>query len=128
MIRFAWARLMFRAMGLLFVGLAAPACFQFLGQLVAYAGSATIRGSWNDGWQLFWTLSWGAGGLLQLGLGLYLLLGGQRLIAACMRDVDRLCPRCSYDCGEGRLTTCPECGLTLRAAQIVPEAGAQAET
>lgn len=111
--RLTWVRLMFRAMGVLFIGMAAPMCFQFLSQIVSFAGSTQMRASWStDLWQMVYTLGWGVGGLLQLGLGIYLLFYGKRLREWCMRDEEGHCPRCDYEYGPG-ITVCPECGLTL---------------
>lgn len=109
-----WVRLLFRAMGVLFIGLALPQCLQLFSQLVSFAGSAQMRATWGaDWWQMFYTLGWGGGGLLQLGFGVYLLLGGKRLREWCMRDVEGRCPRCDYELAPAS-TICAECGLPLR--------------
>lgn len=114
--RFVWLRMVFRAMGLLFVGLSLPQCFQFLSQIVSYAMSPQMRAGWSaDFGQILYTLGWGFGGYLQLGLGIYLLFYGQRLRDWCLRDDDGRCPRCDYEIGEATVQ-CPECGLRVREA------------
>lgn len=113
-----WVRLLFRAMGVLFIGLAMPQCFQLFGQLLSFIGSAQMRASWGaDWWQLFYTLGWGGGGLLQLALGIYLLFFGKRLREWCVRDEEGKCPRCDYEYGVG-VSTCPECGLKMQEVSI----------
>lgn len=128
--RLVWVRLLFRAMGVLFIGMALPMCVQFVGQMVSFAGSAQMRSSWmTDWWQLFYSTSWGAGGLLQLAVGVYLLAYGKRLREWCMRDVEGFCPRCDYECGK-TAAVCPECGLPLAqdSATAVPSAASQQQT
>lgn len=113
MIRLVWVRLLFRAMGVLFIGLSLPMCFQFASQMIGFLGSSQMWNSWaGDFWQMFYTLGWGAGGLLQLGLGVYLLFFGKRLREWCMRDVEGRCPRCDYELAAAS-TICAECGLPL---------------
>ena len=119
--RLVWVRLLFRAMGVLFIGLALPQCFQLISQVISYAGSAQMRASWGaDWWQVFYTLGWGGGGFVQLALGVYLLFYGKRLREWCMRDEEGRCPRCDYECGPD-VAVCSECGLPLKHAAISPK-------
>jgi hypothetical protein len=117
---FVWVRMIFRAMGVLFIGMSLPQCFQFASQLVSYSTSPQMRASWPaDFGQILYTLGWGLGGYLQLGLGIYLLFYGKRLREWCMRDEEGHCPRCDYELGAG-ISICPECGLPLAKPPQMP--------
>ncbi len=48
----------------------------------------------------------------QLGLGLYLLLGGGWLVNIAFPSRDRCCPHCGY-CVNDSPQRCPECGASL---------------
>src|SRR5262245_61382417 len=50
------------------------------------------------------------GSFAQLGIGLYLFLGGGWVIRRLTRGLDGTCPRCGYDTAGNQSGRCPECG------------------
>lgn len=115
-----WVRLVFRAMGVLLIGMALPGSIQFLGQLVAQLEPSQQSFSIAaNGWAVLYALGWGCGAFAQLGLGIYLLFYGKRLREWCMRNEEGHCPRCDYELGAG-IVVCPECGLPLREVPPMP--------
>ena len=55
---------------------------------------------------------------VDVGIALYLLVRGKRLIDFCMRDLRDRCPRCGYPAAGVAGSVCPECGtaFAIRAA------------
>lgn len=49
----------------------------------------------------------------QIGIGVYLLLGGKALVAYVLADARRRCPQCQYSTHGLTTPKCPECGAPL---------------
>jgi hypothetical protein len=102
---FSWVRPCFRVLGVFFIGLSLPSVFNAIGQCVAYFAPL------HEPWQFVLALGWIVGAFSQAGLGIYLLVKGERLIAWVLRDVHQTCARCGYDLRKTPGGPCPECGL-----------------
>ncbi len=82
-----WFTLVVRAIGLLFVGFTVGSLPGFVSQVIAHS-----QNDWGEsrlfaiGPALLWTTLAYLGTFVQLGLGLYLLLGGKWLIDRCLID------------------------------------------
>ena len=50
---------------------------------------------------------------VDVGIALYLLVRGKRLIDFCMRDLRDRCPRCGYPAAGVAGSVCPECGTAF---------------
>ena len=106
-----WFTLLIRAIGL---WLTVDASRSVIGTLFWVADLLSPKAAGArpvDATQVIWTV-WG---LVTFALGVYLLLGGRRLVDWCLRSVDGICPRCGYDIRNVRDGVCPECGLVQPA-------------
>ncbi|MCH8344127.1 MAG: hypothetical protein IH983_09070 [Planctomycetes bacterium] len=114
-----WFRLVLKAIGVLLVGLSLPDIVK----LVAQMGHFSVSRSFASGrfpvppppnWWWVWNLVAEAiGHLLELGVGLYLLLGGKWIVNLCIPSNRPYCPECGYDLSKATSANCPECGVKL---------------
>jgi hypothetical protein len=116
MLEYAWFRLLVRAIGVLLIGIGAPGFFAMLVNLGTYvlANGASAAGSISQGTVLT-LIAHVAASCAQVAFGLYLLLGANRLIGFCIRDVLDHCTACGYDVRRVGAPNCPECGVPLHA-------------
>jgi hypothetical protein len=105
---FIWFRLLIRAIGILLIGLALPEAISTLGWF-AQIGETPIS---LDGYLLYLIMMVIAN-FTQLAFGMYLLIGGNRIIRYCARDLLDRCAVCGYDLRGITAPRCPECGMTL---------------
>ncbi|MEX2218497.1 MAG: hypothetical protein WD749_07010 [Phycisphaerales bacterium] len=111
---YAWFKLVVRAIGLLLLGMALPSLIWQVGTIVALAFDSQLTQ-----FQPMYFIQWVPGVLgtaAQLAFGLYLLLGAERLIARCLRDVRGHCACCGYDLSSLTADKCPECGTPITPA------------
>jgi hypothetical protein len=108
---YIWFKLFIRGIGLLLIGLALPSFVS----LALWTVQTFIQsdGQWVQ--YVFLTLLNLAAFSIQLAMGVYLFLGGQRVIRFCLRDVVNRCAFCAYDLRGIKGDVCPECGLTFVA-------------
>jgi len=118
MLDYAWFRLLVRAIGVVLIGLGLPAVVSMLLNIANYLlTDRSIMWGWTSFWQspavgLFVHV---IASLTQLAAGAYLLFGGKRLIAFCIRDVLDHCAACGYDLRRVGAPNCPECGIPIHA-------------
>ena len=60
-------------------------------------------------------------GLLQIGFGLYLLLGGRWIVHKVIPSNRPYCLECGYDLTLIESNRCPECGTEFKAVGLAPE-------
>ena len=109
--QFTWFVLTIKAIGVLLIGMSLSSLLyplQWIGmffddQTGAYGGVGRIIA--------YFIVSLGP--LAQFVFGLYLLLGGRRIISRCIRMVDGHCIVCGYDVRGLDAKVCPECGTGL---------------
>lgn len=107
---YAWFRLLLKAVGVLLLGMSVPMLLWTLGSLLAQrieSGGITLT-ELGRGW-LPPIMGYGS----QVAIGLYLLLGGQRLIEYSLRGVRGRCAACGYNVAELKAPVCPECGTPI---------------
>ena len=106
----AWFRLLLRGIGVLVVLQLTPGLIGYL----AYLPDVLGGGGWASpryAAQIFASIS-GYG--LSLGLGLYLIFGGSKVMRLCTRDLIGRCPVCDYPLTKIVGSVCPECGVPIR--------------
>lgn len=123
MVDYSWFKLFVRALGVIFIGLGGPTVIGAIATMAAQL--EYFRSQPSGGGPSLWmylTMMGGSalGSLLQLLFGLYLLLGGSRLIDLCLRGVLGHCAACGYDVHDITGATCPECGVLLPGRSPVP--------
>ena len=106
--QFAWFVLAIKAIGVLLIGMSLSRLLlplQWIGVLL----DGEIGNYGGVGQNIaYFTMSLGP--LVQFVFGLYLLLGGRRIINRCIRMVDGHCIVCGYDVRGLDAKVCPECG------------------
>lgn len=110
----AWFRLLVRALGVLFLGLAAPQLLRLLTSVFMFEVSRK-GGTAGTEWDVLLNslptlLGYGA----QVAIGYYLLFRGQVLVEYCIRDLRGRCAACGYDLIAITGPDCPECGAPIR--------------
>src|SRR5262249_15396843 len=90
---------------------------------VIYLVQTFLTGDQRSAGQIGGVLLWQLPTLSGFALGVYLLLGGEKLIDRCLREVSHLCPACGYDLPGLKGSVCRECGATIPQA---PTGGAPA--
>ena len=126
---YSWFRLLVRALGLVFIGLAAPQAVSWLFWMAtSYRQSFTAAGTPAVNlWDMI--IQWSgyfASVAAQLGFGLYLFFGGEWVIRRCLRDVYGRCAACGYDVAGHAGSVCPECGVVLAGRSAVRTAAGDA--
>ncbi len=107
-----WFRLAIRGIGVLLIAWGLPSVVTGVVQGVWYFFQGMgFGGPGMDWWWLFYTL----GPMVQVGVGVYLVVGARNLIAYCCRGALGMCPACNYDIRNVPGATCPECGVALPA-------------
>ncbi|MHC4107336.1 MAG: hypothetical protein ACYSTY_04535 [Planctomycetota bacterium] len=107
-------RLVMKALGVVFIGLALPGLVGGIGQLAMYvASNPGFPGGWPPpGW--WWQVALSSlGHVVQLALGLYLLLGGTWIVDKAIPSNRPYCPECGYDLSTRTGDHCPECGTNV---------------
>ncbi len=108
--KFAWARIAIRLIGVLVAAMALPGMVRGLGTVSWMLGSTGWR---QQGWAVAGASAEPIGSLIQMAIGLALLFRPQPVLRWCLKDVGRLCTRCGYDIAACTGPACPECGLPL---------------
>lgn len=101
----AWFALLIRAIGLLVLIDKLPGTIGYL---------STLSQLFSDYREPFWMASIIAGFLGYVAadaLGIYLLLGGKRVVRFCVRDLVAGCAVCGYPLFKVTGDVCPECGV-----------------
>ena len=121
-----WFTLVVRLLGILFVGLGITKLISswFLIYLIQKVNGPSL----NSGDIIRWTLAL-IGATAQVGFGVYLLFGGERLINWCLRSAERMpssavCIHCGYDLSMSKGKQCPECGSSEQPSSEVSESAA----
>jgi hypothetical protein len=128
-----WFKLLVRAIGLFILTLSIGRATDALRTSVlmitsAISGSSSnsrfavlgVRDSWT-GPEAISSYIYIAGGIAQVGFGLYLLFGAPKLVRYCVREVSNRCVGCDYDI-RGLKGKCPECGLEIPEVAPGPQA------
>ena len=108
MTNYAWFALLVRAIGLLLIGWTLPYVLSPIQTI------ALLFESGQFGLPLsskIAQVAYSLGFIVQLIFGIYLFLGGKRIVMRCISAVDGHCAACGYDLRGLKTTTCPECGL-----------------
>jgi hypothetical protein len=108
---FIWFLLLIRAIGILLIGLSLPAAISLIGWFGQLPSAAGALDSY-----ILYVAAQVLAHFVQLFFGLYLLIGGNRVIRYCARDVMRpleRCIVCGYDLRGLTISNCPECGIDL---------------
>ena len=111
---FGWFKLLIRALGVLFLGLAAPQLLRILASVfieLVGARPGLPRGGWDP---LLVNLPSLVGYGVQTAIGYYLLVRGALLIEHCLRGVRGRCAACGYNLKGITGPECPECGTAIR--------------
>ena len=105
MSEYAWFKLLVRAIGVFYLATAIPSVLSSIWSSVQY---------WMEvGTDMYGFIAGSVYWVSQLGIALYLLLGGRRLIDFCLRDLKRCCPNCGYPTEGLTGPSCPECGARI---------------
>lgn len=104
-----WFRLVLKAIGILIIATNIPTVITF---------GWTILVDYQKGAGLWTWDSWLAGSVIGhaagVGIGVYLLFGGEWLLNQIIPSNRRYCPDCGYDVSESpSATKCSECGVLL---------------
>lgn len=122
---YSWFRLLVRALGLVFIGLALPSVIQ-TAFWVANAWQYQTRAG-TGGVSVWSTVVQWTGVVvsvvIQLLFGLYLFFGGEWVIRRCLRDVYGRCAACGYEVAGHAGAVCPECGAMLPGRSAARAAG-----
>jgi len=116
-----WFRLVIKAIGVLLSALAMPSFVRETIMILDAAFGGALSGgalpySMVPGHLL---LSWSLQilpTLTQLGVGIYLVVGGAWIVNKCIPSNRPYCPECGYDLSHhaASASNCPECGVALR--------------
>ena len=109
--QFAWFVLAIKAVGVLLIGMSLSSLFYPLQWLGIFFDNQS--GTYGGVGQNIAYFIMSLGPLAQFVFGLYLLLGGRRIINRCIRSVDGHCISCGYDVRGLDAKVCPECGTGL---------------
>ena len=111
-----WFRLVVKAIGILLIGFAIPEFALNLASFVT-AMSSGIVGYGGAGLtsedKVLLSITYFAGPIIQLGIGIYLLAGAQWLVNTCIPSNRPYCPECGYDLSDSSTDWCAECGVDL---------------
>ena len=104
-----WFRLVLKAIGVLFFGIAIPS---LIGSLAIVVNFATQ--SMGVGIEAFlWQMMYGVGAAAQMIFGLYLFFRGEWIVNKAIPSNKPYCPECGYDISSTQAARCPECGVGL---------------
>lgn len=127
-----WFRLVLKAIGVLVIAFGAPQVFR---ELIGHArwglswGTAPSQMSSMSPADVIWHLLSNSGpDFLLLGIGLYLLIGGERLVRFCIPSNRPYCADCGYDLSEQQGSICPECGVNVEAVLRLYTRGSSSAT
>lgn len=101
---YAWFKLLLMALGLMLTVFAVPSLIGF----VTRAIGAVQNGGF--GAYLWYFIVGLASEVFQLGIGIYLLMGGGAFVRYCLRRARECCAVCDYRLVEVIGDRCPECG------------------
>jgi hypothetical protein len=118
---YAWFKLLLRAIGVLLLGFSIPSLIYSLWWLFSSVFLEDMGGS------IAAVLTNILGTIVYEGvrtaIALYLLLGPERLIRFCLKDLADRCLNCGYPLVGITTPACPECGLSIprRSSPTVPQ-------
>ena len=109
-----WFRLIIRAIGVWVLATAIPSAASSISRYVTMFFDSSVGTTNPYLWQSSYYLPELIRVGLQLGLGFYLLFGGDWIINKCIPSNRPYCPDCGYDLSHNsQAANCPECGVTL---------------
>jgi hypothetical protein len=112
---FAWFKLLVRLVGLLLIGLSLPSVLWQIGRILASTISASpTRTSSSMSYELWSGVPYLLGYGVQLGLGIYLLRGGEWVIRKILAEIHGRCSVCGFDIQNTKGSTCPECNTPFK--------------